>query len=579
MSKLFLLLFFITLFSNTLLSNTPKSPKTNNNGFCSTESSIDKKLTNHFLIPKTNNPVMFETTQNQEGWPFPVDNVSTLSMRVHAIFLSDDDGGRATNITPEQVAIWVDTANKIYAKAKIQLEFDEGPDSEDLENLNNTSLNSMIGNSDPNWGEQSSEAANISHDYPNKLVVFFRWGSGQSPTGGGFSWTNLNFIVMPGFDDTWICGEKNKTLFAHEVGHYLGLPHTFAELFAVFSEAETYLDNHNQNILAFDGDGRSGTSPDPYVSGYDESVQCDTTVTSVTLNGIEIEIPRKNVMSYYYNTSEVINSQIGTIRQGMLVRLNQSYGLEKYYEEAGLTFLEAESRETSVTDGEVSNQALYGFLGKWSNNFHLLWVDGSVGATMTLDIEAPEDSEYDVYASFTAAPNFGIYNHEINDQSVEPIDFYAGIVMPTGLLYLGSFQLDQGANEWKVISEGSNEINPDSYGYGLDYILLEKKAPSAISRKTHQNNSISLRQNSPNPFSNKTTIGYSVPNQQFAKLEIYNIAGQLVKTLVNNSSSPGVNLAKWRGSDKNGNSLPSGVYIYKLQSSSSIISKKMLLLR
>jgi len=88
-----------------------------------------------------------------------------------------------------------------------------------------------------------------------------------------------------------------------------------------------------------------------------------------------------------------------------------------------------------------------------------------------------------------------------------------------------------------------------------------------------------LGQNYPNPFNPETTISFNLTaeNAKDAKLEIYNIKGQMIRkfSIFNIQSS-----IKWDGKDDNNNPVSSGVYLYRLKTDDKVsISKKMLLLR
>src|SRR5262249_38894353 len=65
-----------------------------------------------------------------------------LTIRVHAVQVSDDDGGRACDITPAQVSQWVDEANEIYSVADIQFDYNQ---SRDWSTLRSTIINNMMG--------------------------------------------------------------------------------------------------------------------------------------------------------------------------------------------------------------------------------------------------------------------------------------------------------------------------------------------------------------------------------------------------------------------------------------------------
>jgi hypothetical protein len=86
--------------------------------------------------------------------------------------------------------------------------------------------------------------------------------------------------------------------------------------------------------------------------------------------------------------------------------------------------------------------------------------------------------------------------------------------------------------------------------------------------------SYSLKQNYPNPFNPTTKIVYSIPKESKVTLKIFNILGQQVKTLVNQSQSQGTYTVTFDAA-----SLPSGIYIYSIQAGNYNDVKKMILLK
>jgi hypothetical protein len=89
-----------------------------------------------------------------------------------------------------------------------------------------------------------------------------------------------------------------------------------------------------------------------------------------------------------------------------------------------------------------------------------------------------------------------------------------------------------------------------------------------------------LDQNIPNPFNPTTTIKYEVREAGLVSLKIYNVAGQLVKTLVDGQKVAGqVYSATWNGLNDAGQPVSSGVYFYKLVAKNFTQTKKMVLLK
>jgi hypothetical protein len=90
----------------------------------------------------------------------------------------------------------------------------------------------------------------------------------------------------------------------------------------------------------------------------------------------------------------------------------------------------------------------------------------------------------------------------------------------------------------------------------------------------------SLDQNYPNPFNPTTTIEYSIATPGHVTLRVYNVAGQLVRTLVDEVQSPEqVRPIRWIGLNDSGQSVSSGVYFYKLTSAGFTKTRKMVLLK
>lgn len=88
-----------------------------------------------------------------------------------------------------------------------------------------------------------------------------------------------------------------------------------------------------------------------------------------------------------------------------------------------------------------------------------------------------------------------------------------------------------------------------------------------------------LSQNYPNPFNGATTIEYDIPDgTEFTKtvIQVFNVLGQRVKTLVAEDQQPGRYSVRWDGTDQNGSVVATGVYFYRLISKSHVGSRKML---
>ena len=90
-----------------------------------------------------------------------------------------------------------------------------------------------------------------------------------------------------------------------------------------------------------------------------------------------------------------------------------------------------------------------------------------------------------------------------------------------------------------------------------------------------------LQQNYPNPFNPTTTISFSLTakDAKNAKIEIYNLKGQKVKTLISDQLPAGEHSVVWDGKDENNKPLSSGIYFYKLKAGNQEETRKMILLK
>ncbi|MDP3830288.1 MAG: T9SS type A sorting domain-containing protein, partial [Ignavibacteriaceae bacterium] len=89
----------------------------------------------------------------------------------------------------------------------------------------------------------------------------------------------------------------------------------------------------------------------------------------------------------------------------------------------------------------------------------------------------------------------------------------------------------------------------------------------------------SLNQNYPNPFNPTTTINFTVPKQDRVKVVIYDAMGRIVNEIMNDVIPAGKHQISWNGVDGNGSKVASGIYFYRLESSTSTLTKKMILMK
>ncbi len=92
-------------------------------------------------------------------------------------------------------------------------------------------------------------------------------------------------------------------------------------------------------------------------------------------------------------------------------------------------------------------------------------------------------------------------------------------------------------------------------------------------------NQFSLRPCWPNPVKDTTHIGFAIPREGPAKLRIYDVAGRLVRTLLDGPVTHGENFLVWDGRDEIGRAVAGGVYFYRLEADGEVRTRKLLLVR
>ena len=88
-----------------------------------------------------------------------------------------------------------------------------------------------------------------------------------------------------------------------------------------------------------------------------------------------------------------------------------------------------------------------------------------------------------------------------------------------------------------------------------------------------------LEQNYPNPFNPSTIIEFSLPVRSRVRLDVFNVLGQNVRTMINNTLPAGLHKVEFDGRSQNGGSLATGIYFYRLTTEQNTATRKMLLIK
>lgn len=143
----------------------------------------------------------------------------------------------------------------------------------------------------------------------------------------------------------------------------------------------------------------------------------------------------------------------------------------------------------------------------------------------------------------------------------------------------GIFEIDSccrtPANHVEFIDENVGSVTPQfkkgRIGIGVSEV---KELETGVIPQDY-----ALEQNYPNPFNAGTVIRFMVPTDGNVKIDVYNILGRRVRTLVDEFRSAGTHQTDWNGRSDNGEEVATGVYFYRITAENFTSTRKMVLLK
>ena len=124
------------------------------------------------------------------------------------------------------------------------------------------------------------------------------------------------------------------------------------------------------------------------------------------------------------------------------------------------------------------------------------------------------------------------------------------------------------------------EVNGASCEFGLDDIYWSGGGEVLkISNSKNISDRFLLNDNYPNPFNPLTIINYNIPEDGLVNINIYDIMGRIVKTLVNGSQTAGFKTVQWNATNDRNEPISAGLYLYTIQAGKFRQTKKMVLLK
>jgi hypothetical protein len=269
-------------------------------------------------------------------------------------------------------------------------------------------------------------------------------------------------------------------------------------------------------------------------------------------------------------------------------------------------FSSAEAQWSSEWTGpSVSDSSVDGWLpfqysgGQWSERYYV--VDSTALRIMT----SPESQTAAYTYTFTAAERLEgnyVYSLGLDLTGDDIVDFYVLGYYAVGSTYRQGVKIFNIVNGTTIF-----ELNDASASYGYPTILdvdndgmyeayfarypipynsthseivYQTTASAGASSPASLPQQINLLQNYPNPFNPATRIQYNLSSPGRIRLDVTNVLGQRVRTIVDGPQSAGMHATEWNGTDNAGAAQSSGPYFYRLQvDGKTLQTKKMLLVR
>jgi hypothetical protein len=128
--------------------------------------------------------------------------------------------------------------------------------------------------------------------------------------------------------------------------------------------------------------------------------------------------------------------------------------------------------KAKTESGQVTEQDMTTWPGRWSNDAQLWWQPDGANKRLDLFFDVPEDGQYELEVFFTQAPDYGTFDFEMNGMRANmPVDLYADSVKPMAPLRFGPIWLGKGTAKVTVVNIGKN-AKSTGYMFGLDAARL-----------------------------------------------------------------------------------------------------------
>jgi len=512
------------------------------------------------------------------------DQVGPHYIQIYAPNDSTTVTGYVTNINGDTLANWNSADFLAWQEqstsANVYILFDTGIGETDVGNISESELNGAVDRLNQNselsqftfsidtinrvhnndWavgldiGAQTYESVPaLSMDPMEKLNLFSIIGYSHNLALGGVG-------IFPWYLDVWdsiyyratlksfyytdqAVIESRSHVVDHEIGHTLGLLHTFN--YGCGSEQHGYYVD-DTSIHAYANWGcAEGTDSCPDDPGLD---------------------PVDNLMNYVYSPEcPMISFTVGQAERALWAINNWVPTLldsSREFPDETVFFTKPDSADWTLPENQDRISANVWITRKHNQSiFNIAQEDGYSGAAGSPTGTLWADTT-------TAAADAGSYTNFVGMHGGSPqsiINDTISLYLPQDSLYFDVvFTSYTGQNNGGGFSYIRTSVNNSELDMDDEFLFPHKYA---------------LQQNFPNPFNPRTTIHYELPNQELVQIIIFNLLGHQVKRLVDGFRGAGVNSIVWDGTNDHGQPVSAGIYIYQLQAGGFLQTRKMILLK
>jgi len=239
----------------------------------------------------------------------------------------------------------------------------------------------------------------------------------------------------------------------------------------------------------------------------------------------------------------------------------------------------------------IDNEDLlnYSEFGEWSTSVatsnglssRYAWLNSNPKASAEFKTKLQKSGKYEIYEIIPSTVNSSdnaLYQISINNIIIDSLYFNQNDESGNWKL-LGSYYLPGNIDIIvKVIDTGLSSVSGVLRTDAIKFQLVEELTNIA-DKVDNQKMNYQLSQNYPNPFNPSTTISFQIPKASHVKIDVFNLLGERVNTLVDENLNAGRYSTIWKGNSDDGTLAASGIYFYRIQSAEFTDTKKMIYLR